>query len=157
MATDAQKWMVGNDITLWIRTGGTDLAPVFAQISGQRDLSRSASREGIDVSHKGNDHAQTLPGRQEGSVSVTILVKRPDAVDATHAALENAFNDRLPVFVREIDTFPGAAANGSDNSVKEAEGYVLDFSKEAGDNSEATFDVEITLNEALREVAAPAA
>lgn len=154
MATDAQKWMVGNDITLWIRTGGTDVAPVFAQISGQRDLSRSSSREGIDVSHKGTDHAQTQPGRQESSVSVTILVKRPDAVDATHAALEGAFNDKLPVFVREIDTFPGAAADGSDNLVKEAEGVVLDFSKEAGDNSEATFDVEITLNEAMREVAA---
>lgn len=133
-------------------SGGT--APVFGQLLGQRDYSHSSSREGIDVSHKGNDHAQTVPGRQEGSISVTVLVTRPDAAEITQTALRKAFNDRLPVYVREVNTFPGAAANGSQNEVREAEGYVLDFSKEAGDNSESTFDVEVTLNGKLELVAA---
>lgn len=153
MATDATSWMVGNDTTLWVNTG-TEAAPAFAQISGQRDYSLSSSREGIDTSHKGVDHAQTIPGRQESSISVTVLVKRPNAADATHAALRNSFDNRLPVFIREVNTYPGAAADGSDNEVLEAEGYILDFSKEAGDNAESTFDVEITLNERLTEVAA---
>lgn len=146
--------MVGNDIYLTVNVG-TEAAPNYQQVAYQTDYSHESSREGIDVSHKGSDHAMTLPGREEGTISVSLRVLQPGSGDRTHAALRNSYQNRLPVFVQEVNTFPGAAVDGSDDDVYEAEGYILSFSKEGPDNDAATFDLEITLNEPLTLRTAP--
>jgi hypothetical protein len=52
------------------------------------------------------------------------------------------------VTVQELSTFPGAVA-GTDDQTLEAEGYITTYTKNAGRNDAATFDVEIQLIEAL--------
>lgn len=145
MATDA---MVGNDIYLMVNVG-TVGSPDYQQVAYQKDYTHDSSRDGIDVSHKGSDHAQTLPGREAGTISVTLAVLKPGSANATHTALRNSYENRLPVYVQEVNTFPGAAVDGSDNDVFEAEGFILTMTKNGPDNDAATWDCEITLNERL--------
>lgn len=140
--------MVGNDIYLTVNVG-TEGAPDYQQVAYQTDYTHESTRDGIDVSHKGSDHAMTLPGRQTGTISLSLRVLQPGTADTTHAALRNSYDNRLPVFVQEVNTFPGAAVDGSEDEVYEAEGYILTFTKNGPDNDAATFDCEITLNEAL--------
>lgn len=143
MATDA---MVGNDIYLTVNTG-TVSAPVWQQVAYQTDYTHDTTRDGIDVSHKGSDHVMTLPGREAGTITVSLRVLKPGSGDTTHSALRNAYRNRLPVYVQEVNTFPGATT--ADEDVYEAEGYILNFTKNGPDNDSATYDLEITLNEAL--------
>lgn len=139
---------VGNDITLWLDVG-PEGAPDIQQVTGQRDYTHDSSRDGIDASHKGSDHAVTIPGRESGTISVTLIVQKPGGADSTHAVLLNAYENRLPVFVQEDTTFPGAAVDRSENEIKEGRGYILTFTKNGPDNDLATWDCEITLTERL--------
>lgn len=143
--TDA---MVGNDIYLSVNTG-TEAVPAYEQVAYQTDYTHESTRDGIDVSHKGSDHAMTLPGRETGTITLTLRVLKPGTADATHAALRTAYQDRTAIFVQEVNTYPGAAADGSDDEVYEAEGYILTLTKNGPDNDAATWDCEITLNEPL--------
>ena len=142
----------GNDILLYVYVGDSP-----QPIAYQTEHSHESSREGIDVSHKGSDHAQVVPGREEGTVSLSLRRLKPNSPHATHTTLRNAYDKKLPVTVQEVETFPGAAADGSQNAVREGEGYILSYSSEAPDNDAATYELEITLIEALHPVAAPAA
>lgn len=145
MAYDAQ---IGNDVTVWLNMG-TEVAPDYQQVEGQRDYTHDTSRTEIDASHKGSDHTVTVVGRQSGTISVTLVVQTAAAADATHAKLEDSYNDRLPVWVQENSTFPGAAVDGSEDGVKAAKGYVVSFTKNGPDEDVATLDVSITLVERL--------
>ncbi|QIN79596.1 hypothetical protein GBA65_14905 [Rubrobacter marinus] len=153
MATEA---MVGNDIIMTVNVG-TEAAPDYQPVAYQTEYSHESSREGIDVSHKGSDHAMTLPGREEGTISLSLRVLKPGTTNQTHQKLRQSYQDRLPVYVQEVSTYPGAAADGSDDEVYEAEGYILSMSKEAPDNDAATWEMEVTLNEPLTLRVPPAA
>lgn len=134
----------GNDILLYVYVGNSP-----QPIAYQTEHSHESSREGIDVSHKGSDHAQVVPGREEGTISLSLKRLKPNSPHATHTTLRDAYDKKLPVTVQEVETFPGAAANGSENAVREAEGYILSYSSEAPDNDAATYELEITLIEPL--------
>lgn len=139
--------MIGNDILLFINLGD-EATPNFVEVMGQTDYTHDSARETIDVSDKNSDHDQVVPGSQSGSISVTLMVERPDSADLTQAALKDAFDNRTAVTVQELSTFPGAVA-GTDDQTLEAEGYITTYTKNAGRNDAATFDVEIQLIEAL--------
>jgi hypothetical protein len=144
-ATDA---MVGNDVFVYVNVG-TEGAPDYQPVAYQTNYSHESERGAIDVSHKLSDHAMTLPGRQTGTMTLSLLALKPGTNDATHAALRNSYDERLPVYVQERSTFPGAAGDGSEDDVYEAEGYITTFSKAAEQEAPVTFEVTITLNERL--------
>ena len=147
---------IGNYVKIRVRTGGTDLAPVYTELYGERDHSRSDEREGIDGSHKGSEHAITIPGRRSGSISLTLVANRVDVTaleEASQTTLEDIYEQGTAVQFQQVKSFPGAAADGSDDLVKEAEGVILSFSEDASDNEVVTYDCELTLNSALKLVA----
>jgi hypothetical protein len=133
-------------------TGGSDA--VYTELYGERDHSRSDEREGIDASHKGAEHAITIPGRRSGSISLTLVANRVDVIDdPSQPALRDIYEAGTAVLFREVKTFPGAAADGSQDVVQEAEGVLLSFSESASDNEVVTIDAELTLNTPLTAVA----
>lgn len=144
----ATNAMVGNDVYLTVNVG-TVGTPNYQQVAYQTNYSHNTERGEIDVSHKGSDHAMTLPGRETGTIDLSLLALRPGTNDATHAALRNSYQNRLPVYVQEVSTFPGAAVDGSEDDIYEAEGYILTFSKAGEQEAAVTFELTITLNESL--------
>jgi len=144
--------MIGNDIYLTVNVG-TEGAPDYQQVAYQTNYSHESERGAIDVSHKGTDHSMTLPGREAGTITLSLLALKPGTNDATHAALRNSYQNRLPVFVQEVSTFPGANVDGSEDDVYEAEGYILTFSKAGEQEAAVTFELTINLNEPLTLVA----
>lgn len=144
----ATNAMIGNDIYLTVNVG-TEAAPNYQQVAYQTNYAHNSERGEIDVSHKGTDHTQIVPGRESGSIDLSLLALRPGTNDATHAALRNSYKNRLPVYVQEVSTYPGAAADGSEDDVYEAEGYILSFSKAGEQESAVTFELTITLVESL--------
>ena len=143
---------VGNDIALYVNTG-TVAAPVFTMIGLQRDLSWEQTRELIDASHKGSDHAQSVYGRMESTISLDALEPNPDSgARATQQQLIDAQVEKTTLIVQHIQKNNGV---GSD-IVRQAEALVGSISREAPDNDTATVSVEITLQEALTVVVPPA-
>lgn len=136
--------LTGNDILLYVYVGDSP-----EPIAYQTEHSHESSKEGIDLSHKGSRHAQVKPGREEGSISLSLRRLQPNSGAATHETLRNAYDNNLPITLQEVVTFPGAAADGSDDDVREAEGYILSYNSEAPDNDAATYELEVTLIEAL--------
>ena len=135
-------------------TGG--VAPTFTELYGERDHSRSDEREGIDGSHKGSEHAITIPGRRSGSISLTLVANRVDvtaAEEATQSTLEDIYEAGTSVEFEQVKSFPGAPTDGSADVVKRAEGVILSFSEDASDNEVVTYDCELTLNSSLKLVA----
>lgn len=131
-------------------------APVYTEIYGERDNSRSDEREGIDASHKGSKHNITIPGRRSGSISLTLVANRIDvsaAEEATQRELIDIYEEGTAVEFEQYKSFPGAAADGSQDQIKRAEGVILSFSEDASDNEVVTYDCEITLNTPLKLVA----
>lgn len=136
-------------------SGGT--SPVFTELYGERDNSRSDEREGIDASHKGRPHAVTIPGRRSGSISLTLVANRIDvtlAEEASQQALIDIYEAGTAVVFQQVKSFPGAATDGSQDQIKQAEGVLLSFSESASDNEVSTYDAELTLNSPLVAVVA---
>lgn len=131
--------------------GGTD--PVYTDLYGERDNERSDEREGIDGSHKGSTHAITIPGRRSGEISLTLVANRVDVTDdPSQPALEDIYEAGTAVVFQQVKTFPGAAVDGSEDVVKEAEGVLLSFSESASDNEVVTIEATLTLNTPLTAV-----
>ncbi len=149
MATDAQS---GNDVVLYVNIG-TVGTPNYQKVAYQLNYAHNTERGEIDVSHKGTDHSQIIPGRESGTIDLSLLALRPGTNDAPHAALRNSYDNRLPVIIQERSTFPGAAVDGSEDDIYQAEGYILTYSKAAEQESAVTFELTITLIERLTLVA----
>lgn len=133
-------------------SGGT--APVYTELYGERSNERSDEREGIDASHKGSPHSITIPGRRSGSISLTLVANRVDVIDdPSQPALEDIYEAGTAVQFQQVKSFPGAATDGSQDVVKQAEGVILSFSESASDNEVVTYDCNITLNTPLTAVA----
>lgn len=145
MATDA---MIGNDLYLTVNVG-TVGSPNYQQVAYQTNYTHNSERGEIDVSHKGSDHSQTLPGREVGTIDLSMLALKPGTADATHAALRNSYDNRLPVYIQEVSTFPGAAVDGSEDEVREAEAFIMTFTKAGEQEAAVTFELTLSLNEPL--------
>lgn len=160
MPPSPDKVQIGNFVSIAVKTGenpGPPVTPIYTKLYGERDNSRSDEREGIDASHKGTPHAVTIPGRRSGSISLTLVANRVDVTaieEETQTALRDLYEAGTAVVFQQISSFPGAAEDGSQDVVKEAEGVLLSFSESASDNEVSTLDVELTLNSPLVAVVA---
>src|SRR5215212_4696059 len=145
MATDA---MIGNDLYLTVNVGSV-ATPNYQTVAYQTNYAHNSERGEIDVSHKGSDHSQTLPGREVGTIDLSMLALKPGTSDATHAALRTAYDGRLPVTIHEVSTFPGANPDGSEDDIREAEAFIMTFTKTGEQETAVTFELTLSLNEPL--------
>lgn len=138
----AVEQLTGNDVIVNIQTGETAGVPTYQLLAYQRGVSYEQAREIIDASHKGNDHAQSVYGRQTSTLSLDGLVPNPEigAVES-HAALYDAMNERKTVMIQYVKRGSTTATS----EVKEAEALVGTISEEGPDNDVATFSAEFTL------------
>ena len=130
---------------------------VWTAVAAQQSFSYESSRNMIDGSVKGTDHAQSAYGRHESSASVEGLVS---FADGTQDLLEQQMVGRNKVQLRYIiktDEATGetGGAGGDADAFKayEAEALVASISRTFPDNENSTFSVEFNLNEFFDEVA----
>lgn len=167
MAPRPDQVQIGNYVKIAVQTGMTAgdpnatpavaPEPIFTDLYGERDNSRSDEREGIDASHKGRPHAVTIPGRRSGSISLTLVANRQDVTEteeASQQALIDIYEAGTAVVFQQVKSFPGAADDGSQDQIKQGEGVLLSFSESASDNEVVTYDAELTLNSPLVAVVA---
>lgn len=123
----------GSDVLLYINTG-TDLAPNYTILGGQRGASIERSGDAIDATSKDSAATRVLPGR----VSVTISC---DALyipsDAAYQALDAAQKGRQFVTARKY--VDGVA-------VGEARAIVTSLSEEHPDMDVSTISLELALD-----------
>lgn len=133
--------LTGNGAALWVDTSGTG-AGTYEMVGLQRGLTDELTREMIDASHKGSDFAQSVYGRQSGTLTMDALEPDPDfgGAGATHGALRDAMNNRQPILVQIRKT-------GSSNTVVtlESEALVGTMSTEYPDNDVSVISLELTL------------
>lgn len=140
--------LVGNNALLYVNTGTVD-TPVMTSVGLQRGLSDEATREMIDASHKGSDHAKSVYGRQSGTITMDALEPDPDYGGAgdTHAALKGAMDDKQPIICQIVKV----GTQGTTVTL-EAECLVGTLSTEYPDNDVATISLELTKQEPFTEV-----
>lgn len=130
--------------------GAAAPAANYEMIALQRGLSHELTREMIDASHKGSDFAKSRPGRKSGTLSLEALEPDPDygGAIATHRALRYSFDTGQEVIceLRKRGT-SGATTREA------APALIGTMSSEYPDNDVSTLAIELTLQEAFREVA----
>jgi hypothetical protein len=143
---------VAAEAALAALSGGADASVSdFEMIGYQRDISREQTRELIDASHKGSDHAQSVYGRMESTLSLDALVPDPEAGSlATHNRLWDAQQNKQSFLVQYIQR--AASGNAAANVVRQAEALIGSISEEGPDNDVATLSMELTLQGPLRVV-----
>lgn len=140
----AIETLTGNDALLWVDVSAAGDGSDMQAVGYQRGLTHEQVREIIDASHKGSDHAQSVYGRQSGTITMDGLRPNPDFVGAEGAqgALYTAQNERRTVICQIVETSPDATT-----LTRQAEALVGTITNEFPDNDVATFSVELTLQE----------
>lgn len=123
--------VAGVDILLLVNTG-TDQAPVWTEVGGQRGATLSESLETIDVTAKDSGGVQEFA---PGLYSWTISADGVDVVgNEAQEALKTAIRNRQPIKVRwsenGVDVFEGTA-------------IVTSYEVEAPHDDVATFSLEL--------------
>jgi TP901-1 family phage major tail protein len=135
---------------------GTEGTPDWQTVAAQQSFSYESSRNMLDGSFKGIDHAQSSYGRHESSATVEGLVS---FADGTQAMLEDQMVQRNKITLRYIiktDEATGetGGAGGDADAFKayEAEALIASISRTFPDNENSTFSVEFNLNEFFQEL-----
>jgi TP901-1 family phage major tail protein len=129
---------------------GTDATPNWQAVAAQTGFSTDASRNMLDGSVKGTDHAQSAYGRMESSASMEGLVSFGDG---TQQRLEDAMKNREEIVLRYevgVAALPEGAAS---SDVYEAPALVSKISRSYPDNENSSFSAEFNLNAAWAKAA----
>lgn len=141
--------LTGNDGLLYVDVGPAG-TPDLQLIGFQRGLTYEATREVIDASHKGSDFAESVYGRQSGTMSLEALVPNPTlGAVATHNAIQDAMDNRNTLVFQLVERDGG---DGSQNRVREADCLIGTISTEYPDNDVSVISLELTLQGRLTEV-----
>lgn len=131
---------------------GSEAVPDWQAVAAQQSFSTEESRNMLDGSVKGVDHAQSAYGRMESTASLEGLVS---FADGTQEALFQAMKNRDEVVLRyEIAPKAYDPANEVDTLVMEAPALIGTISRSYPDNENSTFSAEFNLNAAFAEVVA---
>lgn len=139
----------GAHVLVLVKTGedASTGEPIYEPVAAQTGFDTSSSREMLDGSVKGTDHAQSAYGRMETTASMSALVSLGDG---TQQALLDAMQNREPVLLR-YRISGDVAPSGADEHY-EAEALVSSVERSFPDNENSTFSAEFTLNEFWRAV-----
>lgn len=129
----------GTDILLLVNTG-TELAPVYEVVAGQRGAAFGETTDEIDASSKDSPAYRPLPGRNKSTITVDSLYI-PD--DSSYLALKAAKRAREFILVRRQE-------EGS--AVEEARALITNLSPNAPDNEVATLSIGLTIDGDWEEV-----
>lgn len=127
MATDR---MNGNDVLMLVNTG-TPESPVYAELTGQRDMSMGRTRPWIDLGAKGDDVEVGSVGRRSYPLTVDVIY---DPTDTAYLALVAAFEAKETILVRRSEL-------GID--VEEAEAHILDMTMKAPQEAASVVAVQL--------------
>jgi predicted secreted protein len=128
----------GADFLLYVNVG-TEEAPDYQPLAGQRGASRELSAATIDVSHKLDKHERFLPGRLSSTLSFDGLWAETDS----YLALLDAQDAQELILVRIV-------LNGE--PWKEATGFITNMSEGFPDQEGATFSANFQVSGAWRDV-----
>lgn len=151
----AIETLTGNDGLLYVDVSAAGDGSDYQLVGYQRGLTHEQTREIIDASHKGSDFAQSVYGRQSGTLTMDGLRPDPDfgGSEATHQALYDAQDNKQPVLLRIRER---AASGVTANDLwREAEALVGTITVEYPDNDVATFSVELTFTARMEVVTVP--
>jgi len=129
----------GTDILLLVNTGTED-APVYEEVGGQRGATYGETTDEIDASSKDSEAFRVLAGRKKSIITLDALYI-PD--DACYVILRAAMRAREFILVRRSE-------NGAD--VEEAQAIITNLSRNAPDNEVASLTVGLTIDGDWEEV-----
>ena len=129
----------GTDILLLVNTG-TEEAPNYEIVAGQRGATFGETTDEIDASSKDSDAYRPLPGRNKSTITMDSLYI-PN--DESYQALKTAKRDREFILVRRQEA-------GGD--LEEARAIITNLSRNAPDNDVATLTIGLTIDADWEEV-----
>lgn len=129
-------------LSIWDETGSDMLA-----LAGQQDLTINRSADTVEANSKdAGGWKSYLQGQKEWSIDISVLYVFSDA---SHKALDKAFNDGTPVCckVSDISSDPGVDMYGG-------VAYVTDLSLEAPTDDALTASITLSGNGPLQDLSA---
>lgn len=123
----------GVDFLIFVQTGGTDAAPLYTKVGGQRGGTFNRSADELDLTSKDSGgFAARDYGMADWSIDGDGVIIQGDAA---YAALETAFLAKAPVMVRW---------NRADGTVYSGKAIITDFPEDAPYDDVATYSITLS-------------